>query len=222
MGELVRYLEHEVRRLGSDVRVGAEVTAEQVAAEEPDLVVVATGSNPPVVEIPTAGVPVLRTWDVLDLNALEVPHRVLVVDDGTGFWPMCSAAERLAGSGADVEIVTPAPAVGLNIPAESAAHLHRRLRALSVRYSPFTRFVGVTDDIITLADALTGEDRSVAADMLVVQVPNRPVPLDGRFGDGVIVEYIGDCVAPRRLSNAIFEANRVIRRLDDAFTPAGT
>ena len=225
MGELVRYLEHEVRRLGSDVRLGTEATAEHVTAEEPDLVVVATGSHPPLVDVPTASVPMLRTWDVLDRETLEVPHSVLVVDDGTGFWPMCSAAERLAGSGAVVEIVTPAPAVGLNIPVESAAHLHRRLRALGVHYTPFTRFVGVTDDIITLADVLTGQERSVAADMLVLQVPPRPVLVAGSFGEGVLVEHIGDCVAPRRLSNAIFEANRVIRRLDDApkrAEPAGT
>jgi hypothetical protein len=33
--------------------------------------------------------------------------------------------------------------------------------------------------------------------------------LDGDFA----VRSIGDCVAPRRLSNAIYEANRVIRSM---------
>ena len=215
MGELIRYLEHEVRRLGVDVRTGVDATAAHVTAEEPDVVVVATGARPPAAMLPGSGVPVLGTWDVLERDSLGVLRRALVVDDGTGFWPMCSAAERLAELGAAVEIVAPAQGIGMNIPAESAAHLHRRLRSHGVTYTPFTRLRAVTGAIVTVADTITGDERSIETDLVVLQVPSQPVLDAVGYGDPVAVEHIGDCVAPRRLSNAVFEANRVIRGLDD-------
>ena len=66
------------------------------------------------------------SWDLLGGRGGEIPKRALVVDDGSGFWQGISAAEYLAERGAGVELVTPARAVGLAIPEESVANVHRR------------------------------------------------------------------------------------------------
>ena len=219
MGGLVRYLEHEVRRLGVQVRTGLAATPERIRADRPDVVIVATGARPPAPGLPGAGIPVLGTWDVLQREDLSGVSRALIVDDGTGFWPMCSAAERLAELGAHVEIVTPAPAIAANIPVESVTHLHRRLRSRGVIYSPFTRLAAVSGGVARVADTVTGRERAIGTDLLVLQMPSVPVLPEAGYGDRAQVHRIGDCRAPRRLSNAIFEANQVIRQLDHSAVP---
>lgn len=219
LGGLVRYLEHEVRRLGVQVRTGLAATPERVRADRPDVVIVATGARPPAAGLPGAGIPVLGTWDVLRRDDLTGVSRALIVDDGTGFWPMCSAAERLAELGAQVEIATPAPAIAANIPVESVTHLHRRLRSRGVIYSPFTRLAAVSGGVARVADTVTGQQRAIGIDLLVLQIPSVPALPAVGYGEGTQVHRIGDCRAPRRLSNAIFEANQVIRQLDLSAVP---
>ncbi|MBM3541204.1 MAG: FAD-binding protein [Alphaproteobacteria bacterium] len=99
-----RWLDGQVRKLGVDVRLSTEATAERVLAEAPDVVVVATGGVPAVgcfegIEHATT------TWDILEGRAAPA-ERVLVYDD-LGDHQAASTAEVLATRGARVEFVTP-------------------------------------------------------------------------------------------------------------------
>ena len=62
---------------------------------------------------------------------------------------------------------------------------------------------------------ITGTEREVTADALVIQAPARVVDeFSSADSRPYTVHRVGDCVAPRRLSNAVLEANRAIRSLD--------
>ncbi len=215
--DFVAYLERELDRLGVEVRLGTEATAEDVLADEPELVVAATGASPQRPDFPFEdGARVSSVWELLSDRDGDVPERALVADDAVGFWHGVSSAEFLAERGAAVELVTPARAVGLAIPHESIAHVHRRLRAAGVRFRPFTEVVGVAGTTVTLADSITGEPAETSADLVVVKtrlgVEDGLVhSLDGKVPALVAV---GDCAAPRRMSHAVLEANLALRRFD--------
>ena len=110
----------EARRTGVDLRFGVYAEADDVLAEAPDLVVVATGGVPDRSFLEEGEDLVNDSWDVMD-GGLRTGGEVLVYDDN-GAEPGMDAAERLASDGARVRFVTPeqalAPLVGsMNSPA---------------------------------------------------------------------------------------------------------
>lgn len=110
----------ETKHSGVDIRYGVYAEAAEVLAEEPDIVIVATGGLPNRSFLAGGGDLVVDTWDVMD-GSVRPSGDVLVYDDN-GAEPAMDAAESLAGRGAHVEIVTPerslAPDVGsMNSPA---------------------------------------------------------------------------------------------------------
>jgi NADPH-dependent 2,4-dienoyl-CoA reductase/sulfur reductase-like enzyme len=115
----------EAKRSGVDFRYGVYAEAADVLAEDPDVVVVATGGRPDRTFLEAGADLVLDTWDVMDGSA-RPGGEVLVYDDN-GAEPAHDAAELLARAGARVELVTPervlAPGVGsMNSPAYLQAY----------------------------------------------------------------------------------------------------
>jgi 2,4-dienoyl-CoA reductase-like NADH-dependent reductase (Old Yellow Enzyme family) len=224
--DFVFYAERELKRLGVDVRVGTTATREAVLADEPDLVVCATGALPRPPEFPVeAGAQVVTVWDLLGGVLKELPARALVLDDGAGFWHGISAAEYLAERAVAVELVTPARAIGLAIPHESVANVLGRLRGNGVRFRILAGVTAVTRTTVSLADSVTGEPDETEADLVVVRT--RLAVDDGllRELDGVVpaLAPVGDCASPRRLSHAVLDANTALRRFDEGrLNGAGT
>jgi 2,4-dienoyl-CoA reductase (NADPH2) len=214
--DFVTYLERELGRLGVDVRLEVAASRETVLADRPELVVVATGAVPLPPSFPVAEANVTTIWDVLG-RAVEVPKRVVVVDDAVGFWHAVSAAEHLAACGADVELLTPGRAIGLAIPHESIAHVHRRLRGAGVRFRPFTTVARVDGTSVGIEDTVTGELGELEADLVVVKsmLAVRDELVAALEGAVPALVAIGDCAAPRRLSHAVLEANVALRRFEE-------
>ncbi len=117
----------EAKHSGVELRFGVYAEAATVLAEEPDVVVVATGGVPDTGFLPAAARPlVLDTWDVLGGTGASGPRpgeSVLVFDDHGGE-PALDAAEHLARLGCRVELVTPERMVGISVGAmNSPAYL---------------------------------------------------------------------------------------------------
>ncbi len=101
-----------------EFRFNAFAEASDVLALDPDVVIVATGGLPRTVALETGEDLVISAWDILTGDA-KPGQNVLLFDDA-GDHTALQAAERLAESGARVEIMTPdrsfAPEVmGLNL-----------------------------------------------------------------------------------------------------------
>jgi 2,4-dienoyl-CoA reductase-like NADH-dependent reductase (Old Yellow Enzyme family) len=215
--DFVEYLERELTRLGVELRLGTAATAESVRADDPTLVVVATGARPLPPAFMADGARLATVWDLLGGAIEDVPRRVAVVDDAVGFWHGVSAAEYLAARGAQVELLTPARAVGLAIPHESIAYLHRRLRTAGVRFRPFAVVTGVDGTTLRFADAVTGEAGETEADLVVVKtlLAVEAELVSALEGQVPALVAIGDCAAPRRMSHAVLEANVALRRFEE-------
>lgn len=121
--DLIGIIDWRVAELGhSDVELRCGVLAEKndIFAEDPDIVIVATGGVPNTTFLAEGADLVHDSWDVLG-GSFRADGDVLVYDDNGGY-PGMDAAEVLARRGARVNIVTPeralAPDVGsMNSPA---------------------------------------------------------------------------------------------------------
>jgi 2,4-dienoyl-CoA reductase (NADPH2) len=126
-----------------------------------------------------------------------------------------SAAELLADRGANVELVTRARAVALTIPHESAGNTLRRLRGNGVRFRTLVNVTSVSGTRVELADAVTGDPAGATeADLVAVRTTLRSNDELARELEGGVaaLALIGDCASPRRLTHAVLEANRAMRR----------
>ncbi|MFJ6661264.1 FAD-dependent oxidoreductase [Streptomyces sp. NPDC091377] len=132
----------ECKHLGVDLRLGTYAEAEDVLAEHPDLVIVATGGVPNRNFLTKGEGLVADTWDVMS-GSVRPKGEILVYDDHGGY-PAMDAVEVLSASpDVGIEYVTPertlAPDVGsMNSPAylrafaahEVATTLAQRLRSV--------------------------------------------------------------------------------------------
>ncbi len=133
----------ECKLLGVDIRTSRYVDVDEVLAENPDIVVVATGGVPNTEFLTEGANLVTDGWDVL-CGAVHPRGEVMLYDDNGGH-PGLDAAEVLARSGVAVEFVTPertlAPDVG------------------GVNYPGYFKVFAEHDVRVTLNERLTGVRR---------------------------------------------------------------
>ncbi|PZM07748.1 NADH:flavin oxidoreductase [Rhizobium tubonense] len=95
----------ELERLGVTIHYDVYAGADDVLAFEPDLVVVATGGIAQSPELDAGEELVTSSWDIL-AGAVKPEGSVLLFDDNGGH-PGMSAAEVIANTGAELEVVSP-------------------------------------------------------------------------------------------------------------------
>lgn len=215
LGALVADLHRECRAAGVEIRTGVAVDAAYVAAERPDVVVLATGARPatrlehPATDAPDARVPALA--DVRDVVAGHVaPTGSVLVVDELGFHPATGVAELLATAGCQVEITTSAMIVGQDLGRTlDMENFHRRATALAITMTTDRVVLGV-DGPVRLLHHPTGVEEERVVDWVVFAGP--PTPEDGLWralrGGPVPVHRVGDCLAPRRAHAAVLEGRR--------------
>ncbi len=208
LANCVRFLETQVERLGVEINRGVEVTAELVAALNPDAVVVATGSTPIIPEIPGAGQDhVFDPWQILN-EAADTGENVLVVDGGDNDIKFCSVAEFLAERGKKVQMITHQPSVGIFIETWSKFPILQRLRSKGIVFTGDTLIKSIENDSVTVADVFTGEERTIEdVDSVVFAWYNKAENALYNALQGKVKELYstGDCTAPRRIIDAIRE-----------------
>nr|WP_314443474.1 FAD-dependent oxidoreductase [uncultured Sphingomonas sp.] len=216
--ELLRIVDHlrdEIRRLGVTVEFGRAIHRLDQLSRPADALVIATGAVPCALD-PHLQHPTVRAWlDILRDGAPEPQgtSRALVQDDGSGFWWTYGVANALADAGWKVTVATPSSAIAAAIPAESLTPLLVRLGQHRTTYRPLTNVTHVGDTGAVLTDITSGEEEIMPFDLVVVQTGRQSVDLFRDRPDKVEYQWIGDCVAPRRVSNAIADGRRVAAAL---------
>ncbi|OBJ42035.1 N-methylproline demethylase [Mycolicibacterium mucogenicum] len=162
----------ECKLLGVDIRTNRYVDVDEVLAENPDIVVVATGGVPNTEFLTEGANLVTDGWDVL-CGAVHPRGEVMLYDDNGGH-PGLDAAEVLARTGVDLEFVTPertlAPDVG------------------GVNYPGYFKVFAEHDVRVTLNERLTGVRRK--DDRLEVDLYNEYAHATRqRMVDHVVVEH---------------------------------
>lgn len=196
--EVLRFREYQSRvlgKLGVDIRLGMDVTAEHVAAARPDVVLVATGADPLVPPIP--GIGSAHVYDAQEFLREAVPlepgERIAIVGgSATG----CEAAEMLVEAGASVSILEMRGSVGHGIEAITRRELVRTLRRKGVEI--ITRAtVAMIDPDQVLYETPDGERLVTPADKVALALGWRPRGAEaiGPLED-IDVVVVGDAHAP--------------------------
>jgi 2,4-dienoyl-CoA reductase (NADPH2) len=172
--EVLRFRDHQSLRLaelGVEIHLGSEVTPELVAAEAPDVVVVAIGAEPIVPPIPGIGAANVHDAQQFlrgDIGVGTGESVVVIGGSATG----CETAEHLISTGAAVTIVEMRSSIGHGIEAITRRHLVRGLKRSGVGVLTNAKVIMIEDDHVLYE--VDGETRSVSGDHVALALGFRP------------------------------------------------
>jgi 2,4-dienoyl-CoA reductase-like NADH-dependent reductase (Old Yellow Enzyme family)/thioredoxin reductase len=228
--EAVEDLVAALERHGADLRLESAPDALEVAAEEPDVVVVATGSfweatGATARRPDRPGIPGIENGLVLGLDAAiergrenrsALGRRVVIADESGTYAPL-GLAELLALGGTEVHVVTPDRGVGETMLTElELPHLLPRLGRLGVRLVTSHEIDSIDGSRVVLRDLVAGASAAIdAVDAVVLAVRRAQrdelaVALRGLVPEVVVV---GDARAPRPTAAVVHEAELLARAL---------
>jgi mycofactocin system FadH/OYE family oxidoreductase 2 len=206
------YLQTELERLNVTIRTGVEVTPEMVTAGQPPAVIVATGahSGPGLLPIPGHDLP--HVTDVRRVLPGEpVSGERAVVIDETGGHGVASAVELLAAQGKSVTVVTEDWYAARDLVAtHDIVQWMQRILALGVALITHSSVTRIEPGRVIVTDRFANDERAIEADSVVLGTYERPaqelyLALKGRVPR---LLRVGDCVAPRRIEQAIREGRQ--------------
>jgi N-methyl-L-proline demethylase len=215
--------------------------ADTVLAENPDVVVIATGGLPQTGILETGNDLVVSAWDII-AGDVKPGSNVLVFDDA-GDHAGLQAAEIIAGTGAVVEIMTPDRSFAPEVMGMNLVPYMRSLQKLDVTFTVTYRLLAVERDgnrlIAHIGSDYGGVQKQRVVDQVVVN--HGTIPLDDlyfelrpvsrnlgevshddllagrpqsvtRNPEGVFQLFrIGDAVASRNTHAAIYDALRLMK-----------
>jgi len=210
---IIDYLQSELEQLGVEVHTGIEVTAEMILAQRPHTVVIATGAHTGTGLLPIPGHDLPHVTSVRRVLAGEPVEgqRVVLVDE-TGSHGVLSVAEKLVLAGKSVEVVTEDFYVGRDLVAShDIGPWKQRVLPFRIILTPHTTVIRIEPEKVIVADRFAEGERVLSADAVVLGTYERPaqelyVRLKGRIPR---LLRAGDCVAPRRIEQAILEGRQV-------------
>lgn len=168
----------ELERLGVELLLDTIADAEVVAELQPGVVIIATGGLPQLPPLDRGAEHVVTTWDVIS-GDVTPKGQVLLYDDH-GRHSALTAAEMIARSGAELEIVTPERMLGIDIGGMNHVPYARAFNETNTRISLNQRVLSVQPELGKMCVEI-GSDHSnhrVARHVDTVVVDHGTTPLD--------------------------------------------
>jgi 2,4-dienoyl-CoA reductase-like NADH-dependent reductase (Old Yellow Enzyme family) len=211
-----RWSSLQCKKLGVDIRLNCSATAENVLAESPNLVVIATGARARVPKLPGMEQhQVASGWDVLLGQAGTLGRVVLVIDEEYGHQGP-TIAEFLLDSGREVDLITSQETIGNFLGATTRPPLLRRLFRKRAQIFNHLEAQSIANGCLAARNIWSGELHEVGPyDSFVYAYGGQSrdelsAPLQAA---GLTVKVIGDAFAPRSLQHAILEGHQLGREL---------
>lgn len=228
---------------GVKFRFGTWAEAEDVLAESPEVVVVATGGLPHIEVLESGNELLVSGWDIL--SGSVAPRSSVLLFDDAGDHAGLQAAEIIAAAGAKLEIMTPDRCFAPEVMSMNLVPYVRTLQKLDVTFTVALRLERVCRDgaqlLCVVGSDYGGVRNERRVDQVVVNhgtIPNEELyfalkPLSANLGevdhDRLIAGLaqtarpnprgsfqlfrIGDAVASRNTHAAIFDALRLLKDL---------
>lgn len=206
------YMSTQIRKLRVKIVLGTEVNMDLIEKIRPEVVVVATGSEPIIPEILGAGKDIVVTAVDVLRGKKDVGEEVIVAGGGS---VGCETAVHLAMTGRRVSIVEMLENIATDLPLPNRQQLLKMLIENRVDVLTNTMLVEVTDEGIIVVDK-NGKRTLIKADTVVLSLGLKPRReglelLEALAGKIPELYPIGDCVHPRKIINAVWDAFRTAR-----------
>jgi hypothetical protein len=242
LGGIIDWRAAEIRRLGVSVRLNCLAESADILAEQPDIVVVATGGVPNLEWIDGSEW-CTSVWDELAISRAR--SGTVIVIDATGRHPALLAADKAAHEGNQVHLVSIDDAIGAELTYAERVSWKRWLGGLAITPLFDHRLIrvrengeGLTctlqweyDDRLTelRGDRVVIEAGTLPADSLYQDLRGgscnngvtdldallggRPQPWTGGTAHGPELYRIGDAVSSRDIHAAVLDALRLCATL---------
>jgi len=209
----------QLEKLGVEMHFGEEVTPELVERENPDVLVVATGSVPLIPDIPGADLPHVMTIDRYLEEKPEIKGKAVVL----GAWEPAEVALSLARQGVETTIISPEPEgiFGEGIMKaryfwmlyDRRYHLLLDLRDAGVKIVYNAKVERITDRGVEYT--VDGERQFAEANTVVLAWGRRPVSDLAEACKGRVPEIyiLGDAKAVRTSGEAVEDGYRIARTI---------
>jgi 2,4-dienoyl-CoA reductase-like NADH-dependent reductase (Old Yellow Enzyme family)/thioredoxin reductase len=208
---LINFQKKQIELFGVQCHLNHEVTAEDIKVQNPDVVVLATGSLPALPPVEGIEKDIVATFETV-LNGFRPTYQKVAVIGGgpTGL----ELALHLAEYGCAVTVVEMLPKIGSGMEAMTKKILLQRLKEKNVKIMTESRLSKIENDGVTVVDK-DGMQLFVEAEKVVLAIGTRP---DNTLYDkikslGYEVHQIGDCLEPRNAKIAIFESAVLGRKI---------
>jgi mycofactocin system FadH/OYE family oxidoreductase 2 len=215
-GVIIRNERNQLQRLNVPVLLSHPVDVNFVLNQDPDAVIVATGSKPKECPVTGCTLPyVLSVWNVLKGEG-KIGQNVIFIDYD-GHHQATSCAEYLADLGKVVHMVTPSLFVGAELGPTQDLYLSRqRLMQKGVTFTPDFAVMEIKGTEVHGFNVYSNEWRVFDGyDTVVAAMGNEAD--DGLYkalkGRAKELYRIGDCVAPRKADMAIYEGYMAGKRV---------
>ena len=214
---ITEYLQAEIEKLNVEIRVGVDVTADMIVEQHFNTVIVATGAHTGIGLLPLQGHDLPHVTDVRRILAGETieGQRVVLIDELSSHGVL-SIVELLATAGKHVDVVTEDWYVGRDLVATNDIVLWmQRTLGQDVTHIPHTSVVRIEPGQVVVTDRFIEGEHTIATDAVVLGTYERPsqelyYALKGKVPR---LFRVGDCVAPRRIEQAIMEGRHVGEQL---------
>lgn len=234
---IVDWREAELEKLGVTVRTNVFAGADEILAERPDVVIIATGGLPDVTVREGGEELVKSTWEALT-EPQNIGQKVLVVD-GTGRHQVPSTALTLAEAGRDLHLVTVDEFMAAEMEYQSRVTYRKKLAEQKAKVDIDYEILKVERQgnqlKATLGHMLTGERSEYLVDDVIVDCGS--IPMDDVFHElkeqasnrghtdmdtllalkpqpetneaGFVLHRIGDALWSRSIHASIYDAFRL-------------
>lgn len=208
----------ELTRLGVAVRTNCYAEMDDILAEEPDTVFIATGGMPDLEQIEGADL-CLTTWDFL--SGAVPPAAQVLIHDGTGRAPAPSCALLAAKSGSSVIFATSDGVVGQEMPYQDGTGFRKRFAEQGIQILGDLDLLRVDKEgarlKATFVHTFSGHTHSVETDQIIVERGTQALSevyhdLKAREDFAGALHLIGDAVASRDVHAAIRNAYMIAMR----------
>jgi 2,4-dienoyl-CoA reductase-like NADH-dependent reductase (Old Yellow Enzyme family)/thioredoxin reductase len=199
----INYLVNQVKKVGVEVKLNTDATAEVVARRKPDAVVIATGGIPAMLDIPGIDKPnVITAQDVLSGKAKAGQNVVIIGGGMVG----CETGHYLVEQGKTVTIIEI-----LKRMASDMFLMTRRRLMDGLRSKKVTLLTSATCEEIkegsVLVNTAEGKKETIPADTVIIAVGYEANDRLYKALEGKVSEIycIGNSAKPRRILEAVNE-----------------
>ena len=206
-GKVVEYLEHCARQRGVEIKLECCADEKTIIESHPDVVIVSEGRKLPPIPFTVEDDADIK-WPEDILGGQDAGETVLIIDL-EGAWQAVGVGLALSEKGRKITIVTPDLFVSSQLSKNGEfINWYQQAFQKNIEFIPQTQVTRVKGTEVDLLDKYSRETWSLAGiDTVVPAIPGYPNYrlFESLVGKGFEILAVGDCVAPRNTSAAIWE-----------------